>query len=556
MKASIQSVAPWLASLVCIATASARPQCPGWESGFSVPGNGMGPTGTSWTTVASMTVHDLGAGQRLFAGGSFQSAGGVTCSNVASFDGTSWSALSTDTDGAVIALSGFDDGSGRALYAGGLFTRIGGVQASHIGKWDGTAWQPVGGGLDGSAVSSLVVFDDGAGSALYAAGAFSGSLARCVVRWDGSTWSALGGSLPEQVDVLCVHDDGAGPRLYAAWNLTTTFPATCGVSKWTGSTWLTIGTTSDLGVSIRALCTFHDSSGPALCACGGFDRIGGVDVSNIAKWNGTTWSGIGPGIVGGHGWLSSVAEFDDGTGGGPALYVAEDGNVLWKWDGASWASAGQPLGFNFMPGNLDSLAVFDGGSANGPALFLGGSFQRMDDVQSNAIAALRGCGHPGVPICFGDGSGAACPCANSGSPGRGCQNSAGTGGAVLEASGWASLAHDSLVLTATGELPSALTVFLQGSAEIAPRNFGDGLRCAGGALKRLYSKSASGGTASAPGAGDLSVSARSAALGGAIAIGGTRVYQTYYRDPSAAFCASPPGNFFNASSGLRIGWLP
>jgi hypothetical protein len=305
----------------------------------------MGPTGTDFTSVDSMTVYDLGAGERLAAGGSFWSAGGVACSNIASFDGTSWSALSTDTDGTVTSLAGFDDGSGRALYAGGVFTRIGGVAATHIAKWNGTTWGPVGGGLDVPfGVSSLVAFDDGSGSALYAAGGFSGSFAKHVVRWDGSTWSTLGASLPEQVDVLCVHDDGTGPRLYAAWNLTTSFPATCGVSKWTGSTWLTIGTTVDLGVRINALCTFHDASGPALCASGGFDRMGGVDALNVARWNGTNWSAIGPGITGGHGWFRSIAEFDDGTGSGPALYVAEDGKDLWKWNGASWVSVAIPWG--------------------------------------------------------------------------------------------------------------------------------------------------------------------------------------------------------------------
>ena len=85
-------------------------------------------------------------------------------------------------------------------------------------------------------------------------------------------------------------------------------------------------------------------------------------------------------------------------------------------------------------------------------------------------------------------------------------------------------------------------------------NFGDGRRCIGGSLKRLYVHSASGGVVSAPQAGDPSVSARSAALGDVLSVGATRYHQAYYRDPSTTFCASPAGNLWNISSGLVVTW--
>jgi probable HAF family extracellular repeat protein len=163
-------------------------------------------------------------------------------------------------------------------------------------------------------------------------------------------------------------------------------------------------------------------------------------------------------------------------------------------------------------------------------------------------------GIPGIAICFGDGSAAPCPCANSGSAGHGCQNSAGTGGAQLDSSGSASLANDTLLLSSAGELPSALSIFLQGSLQIAPLNFGDGLRCAGGTLKRLYVRTAVGGAVSAPQAGDAPVSARSAALGDPIQAGQDRVYQTYYRDSNLGFCPAPAGDSWNVSNGVRVAW--
>jgi len=158
----------------------------------------------------------------------------------------------------------------------------------------------------------------------------------------------------------------------------------------------------------------------------------------------------------------------------------------------------------------------------------------------------------GIPQCFGDGSGAACPCLNSGTTAHGCQNSAGTGGALLTASG--ATTPDTVVLHASGELPTSLTIFLQGNATITPTTYGDGLRCAGGILKRLYTNVASGGAISRPGTGDLSITARSAALGDTIQPGERRYYQVYFRDGNPGFCPSPMGNSFNISNAVKVTW--
>ena len=158
----------------------------------------------------------------------------------------------------------------------------------------------------------------------------------------------------------------------------------------------------------------------------------------------------------------------------------------------------------------------------------------------------------GTRLCLGDGTGAPCPCANSGREGRGCQNSAGTGGAVLFAAGTTS--PDTVVLRASETLPSALSIFLQGNASLTPVAYGDGLRCAGGTLRRLYTKSASDGEVFAPGPGDPSISDRSAQLGVPIPPDGRRYYQVYYRDANPTFCAAPQGNTFNATNAVKVDW--
>jgi Tol biopolymer transport system component len=149
----------------------------------------------------------------------------------------------------------------------------------------------------------------------------------------------------------------------------------------------------------------------------------------------------------------------------------------------------------------------------------------------------------------------ACPCSNPPSgPGRGCDNSAGTGGAVLGASGIAYLSMDSLVFTTSGELPTATSILLQGKQ---PSNvtFGQGVSCVAGLITRLFDKIAVAGGITAPefGAGDPTVSARSATLGDPILAGQSRWYFVYYRDP-VVLGGCPATSTFNATQTARIDW--
>jgi Tol biopolymer transport system component len=156
--------------------------------------------------------------------------------------------------------------------------------------------------------------------------------------------------------------------------------------------------------------------------------------------------------------------------------------------------------------------------------------------------------------CFGDGSGGACPCGNAGLPGRGCQNSRGTGGGVLVASGGSSLSADTLSVSFTGGGQSAFVVLLQGSETEAATPFADGLRCIGGVIKRIQSRTAAGGFALFPELGEPSISTRSAFAGDPIPIGATRHYQAYYRDADPTFC--PAGGTANSSQAVAVLWEP
>jgi hypothetical protein len=107
-------------------------------------------------------------------------------------------------------------------------------------------------------------------------------------------------------------------------------------------------------------------------------------------------------------------------------------------------------------------------------------------------------------------------------------------------------------------LATATSIVLQGNAQIpAGAVFGQGVRCVGGALKRLYVKVASGGSITAPntGLGDLSVSARSAQLGDPIPAGAIRYYLVYYRDP-IVLGGCPAASTFNTTRSGAVTWWP
>jgi hypothetical protein len=84
-----------------------------------------------------------------------------------------------------------------------------------------------------------------------------------------------------------------------------------------------------------------------------------------------------------------------------------------------------------------------------------------------------------------------------------------------------------------------------------------GVRCASGTIKRLYTRSAVGGSITAPSfdAGDPQVSVRSAALGDAIQAGQSRWYFVYYRDP-IVLGGCPSTSTFNATQTGQVNWSP
>jgi trimeric autotransporter adhesin len=372
---------------------AAQPCEPHWDTVIGNPGPGQ--------RVYGFAVFDdgRGGGPALFA------ALGTPANRVMKWDGATWSQLGSTFSGIVFDLAVYDDGLGPALYAGGQFVSADGVTLNRIAKWDGKAWVSVGGGMTGGTpvVYALTVHNDGSGPALFAAGAFgnAGSVpAANIAKWNGTSWSALGagvfGNVSSNVHALL----SVGPILYVggefshAGGFTAAFLVNK-IAKWDGSSWTKLGEGMNFGSTVYSLAHFDDGSGggAALYAGGTFTMAGTVAANRVARWNGTSWSAVGDGVSGSGPFVRALEAFDDGTGA--ALYAAGQFSTaglvaaerIAKWNGDSWSAVG--AGTNSW---IEDLIVFDNGTGKGSDLYVGGEFTIAGGSSSSKIAIWRGCG--------------------------------------------------------------------------------------------------------------------------------------------------------------------
>lgn len=233
-------------------------------------------------------------------------------------------------------------------------------------------------------------------------------------------------------------------------------------------------------------------------------------------------------------WDIWVARYD---GSGNRLWLGQFGSSAVDWPQAAAADgAGGVFLGGWTEGNLGAT------NAGGMDVWLAHWAEHVELVCEPGVAGVS-----------------ACPCANPAAASYwGCDNSSASGGASLHAAGNPYLAADTLAFTASGERPSALSVLLQGTTRLANGVvYGQGVSCAGGQLRRLFARTASGGVVVLPdfGAGDPSLSARSSALGDTLSAGQSRWYVVVYRDPFVLGGCSALSTF-NVGPTMRVDWQP
>jgi N-acetylneuraminic acid mutarotase len=405
---------------------------------FDPATNSWSALGTGANNGVSGSVNALAIdGQgRVYVGGRFAQAGGVSANNVARFDpqANSWSALGTGANNGVSDTSFSErvnalaiDRQGR-IYVGGQFTRAGEVSANNVARFDPQAnsWSALGTGSSNGvsgrspispapSVSALAVDEQ---ERVYVGGDFTqagGVSANSVARFDPATnsWSTLGtganNGVSGSVNALAI--DGQG-RVYVGGRFAQAGEVSANnVARFDpqANSWSALGTGSSNGVSVRS--PISPALGVSALAVDGQGRVyvggrfaeaGGVSASSVARFNPATnsWSTLGTG--GGSGTNDIVRALAvDGQGrvyvGG--LFTQAGGvsaNSVARFDPAtnSWSTLGTganngvtvlPLPPDFvLPGIVGALAVDGQGN-----VYVGGFFTRAGGVSANSVARFN-----------------------------------------------------------------------------------------------------------------------------------------------------------------------
>lgn len=363
--------------------------------------------GFSLDTTNVFTVA-AGPDGSVYFGGLFTRAGSARVAHVVRWDGTYWSALRTPGErydgvgGSVLALA--REGS-CAVYVGGEFEYAGEVRANNIARFtreDG--YEALGAGVIG-AVTDVRALPDGR---VLIGGAFvdaeTGTRFANVARWDGAAWEGFGVA-PEGMVWAVEADPAESPDeadiVYAGGNFVSAGDVEArGVAVWDGTAW------SELGGGVEGFAYEWDPTMRApgypydllvledgdVIVAGTFQNAGGVEVNNIARWDGEAWHAYGGGLGDAFGVVHSVAMWN-----GRLVASGSFDERVAVWNGTAWEALGSPLaGFTVAAIDAAGEALIAGGMFSlvegGPyahvAVFVDGEWRDLDAGVSDIVEAV------------------------------------------------------------------------------------------------------------------------------------------------------------------------
>lgn len=409
-----------------------------WVARFANPGVGGG--------LPNVEAFALGAGDVVYIGGKFSTAGYAPALNVASWDATGgWHALGTGLPGSVRSLATAPDGSlwaahgtaddatpnrlsrwdgatwtevatsegpiqtitfvGDVLYAGGSFTRIGGLDTYALARFDGTTWSGWSGlrlneGEAIEAISATGPDDVCVGGSFTTLRSIDARQAAC---WDGAAWHAR--SLPLEGYVYVLARDPADGTLVAGGEFMLDTSGTTGgsVARWRGDRWELVGggVMSELGPGTTRRVRGIGFVDGEMFVAGAFTHVDPADpraAHGVARWDGTRWDDLG-GVFAEVGFiLPSDLVWGLGVGTDGSLYLGgfftradsvRVGHVV-RWDGTYFSALGTP-GERYhggVSGRVNALA-----REGTCAIYVGGDFDYAGDVRANNVARLTAEGY-------------------------------------------------------------------------------------------------------------------------------------------------------------------
>ena len=136
------------------------------------------------------------------------------------------------------------------------------------------------------------------------------------------------------------------------------------IAEFDGSGWHALGGGVKLGGNLGTVWALTVFDGDLIVA-GSFDSAGGLSIANVARWNGSAWSGYSQ-----QGTVRSLAVFNQDliAGGDFSGHIA-------RWNGEGWSTLGG--GSNESGVSVFALEVFNG------SLYAGGNFLYMGTYTGN-----------------------------------------------------------------------------------------------------------------------------------------------------------------------------
>jgi hypothetical protein len=298
----------------------------------------------------------------LYAGGGFDSIGGMSYKHLSKWTGTKWESMHTeDFDCCIYTVGEFNN----RIYGAGSVD-----QYRKAADWDGVKWDTIGKGIGigGGYVYSSAVYK----GELYLGGSFyemeNGTPVNRIARWDGTSWKDVGGGIEGGLPKVWAMTVYNGELIVGGnFNYAGGQPDYFYIAAWDGTSWKKLATGPDGQVTGLTVDTVKN----VLYATGLFDWADTVYSPRVAKWDGTRWHAMPGGeiIKGG----SAVCMYHG------EVYLAGQGTpgfqpdtVLARWDedSAKWFPV---MGPDQM---VNALAVYK------DTLYVGGWFTNVNGDSS------------------------------------------------------------------------------------------------------------------------------------------------------------------------------
>lgn len=272
-----------------------------------------------------------------------------------------------------------------------------GNDVRNFAQWDDTNWIALGSGFQTAGGDALTVDSSGRPYTETLKDSEQG-MATAIVRWDGSSWEDITGNFSTVVDalkagrissnipVVALAVDGednlyaAGSFQYPSVDHTAEWPMGY-VAKWNGETWTVLGPGFDK-VNIYALAVSATGqvyvSGEQPRKPAGEFSIAGF----IAHWDGETWTQIGTSELDSCFNIRNLA-LDEAGGLYASCIWSEAGEFVFHWDGTDWTTITDQL--QGEAPYVADMAVDQNGQ-----LYIGGSFDSVNGVPALNIAVWDG----------------------------------------------------------------------------------------------------------------------------------------------------------------------